>query len=340
MNRKLFSEDVFVVLLAGGRGVRFWPLSQENRPKQFLKIFGKDPLIVSTLKRIKKAFPLKQIYIVTNKEQSTLLNKQLSRFRFPKKNILLEPEGKNTAPAIGWAAIEIRKQNPDGVMVVMPCDHLIGNVRYFYKDLIKAARTAKADKLVIFGIRPTRVEIGYGYIKSQNYAKINKFIEKPNEKIGRKLIKTRSCFWNSGIFIWKTDRILKEIRLHSPSLFKNLSRIRNKKSLKNIWRRIKPVSIDIAVLEKSHNVFMHPANFSWDDLGSWRTWSELMKKDKSGNYFAGNCKDLGSKNTTILNDDKKQVMTLGLKDLIVVNTKDGLLVCHKDKTQDVKKLIG
>ena len=329
MSNKL--DNVYAVLLAGGRGRRFWPLSQEDRPKQFLKIFGKDSLLVQTLKRIKNIVPLSHVFIVTNKNQSALLKKQLKNFKFSDKNILFEPKAKNTAPAIGLAALEIKRRNPKAVMIVLPCDHLITDVKNFYKDIIKSVRLARQERLAIFGIRPTRIETGYGYIKSRNYAKIDKFIEKPNEALARKLIKAKNCFWNSGIFVWKADRILKEIKLYKPSLFKLL--------VQKKWNKIKPVPIDVAVLEKSQNAVMIPAHFTWQDLGSWRTWSELMKKNKRGNYLNGDCKDSGSKNITVFSEDRK-VITVGLKDLIIINAKSGLLISHKDKTQDLKKLIG
>jgi mannose-1-phosphate guanylyltransferase/mannose-6-phosphate isomerase len=324
-------EGVCAVVLAGGRGVRFWPLSRENRPKQFLKIFDKDSLLASTIKRIKNLVTPNQIYVITNRNQSPLVRKELKRFRIPSENILIEQKGKNTAPAIGWAAMEIKKRLPEAIMVVLPCDHLVKNVEYFYKDLIRSIRAAGEDRLVVFGVKPTRAETGYGYIKSNKDYSVEKFIEKPNKKLAARLIKTKRTYWNSGMFVWKADKILKEIKLHNPDLFKTLA--------KKKWTEIKPVSIDVAVLEKSRDVVMVPAHFVWNDLGGWRTWSELMKKDKFGNYFSGNCKDLDSRNITVLSEDKK-VVTLGLKDLIIINARDGLLVCHKDKTEDIKKLIG
>ena len=331
MSKQLFSKDVFIVLLAGGRGVRFWPLSQEHHPKQFLKIFGNDSLLVSTFKRIKDIVSRNNIYILTNKSQSSLLKRQLKGLKFPNKNILLEPSVKNTAPAIGLAALEIKKRSPNAVMVVLPCDHLIMDTKHFYRDLIKAVREAKKEKIVIFGIKPDSSETGYGYIKSGRGLKIDKFIEKPNTKLAAQYIKSKKYFWNSGIFICKADKLLNEIKLYKPALFRAL--------LQRRWNKIQPVSVDVAILERSKSVSMISAHFKWNDLGNWKVWSKLMKKNKSGNFFKGDCKDLGSKNISVLNEGQR-VLTLGLKDLIIVNTKNGILVSHKDKTQSIKRLVG
>lgn len=343
MKNNELAKDTCALILAGGKGVRFWPLSQENKPKQFLKIMWNDSLLVATIKRIRKIIPQNKIYIIANNKQKSILNKEIKKLNFPKGNILFEPEAKNTAPAIGWAAREILRRNANAIMMVFPCDHYIANLSNFYKDVENAVYIAKQGRLVVFGIRPTRAETGYGYIKIKNpclnYYDIDKFIEKPSLDKATVFLKDRSYFWNSGIFVWKAQEILKEIQLYEPDLFVRLNKIKDRKNSKNLWHNIKPISIDNAVLEKSKKIVMIAARFIWSDLGSWYTYSEFLKKDKHGNHFRGDCKDSGSRNIAVINFNQP-IRTLGLKDLVIVNTKDGLFISHKCKTGDIKRLIG
>ena len=357
-------DHIHAVILAGGSGTRFWPLSRESCPKQMLQIVGEDTLIRQTIKRMNGFVPPENIWIVTTEDKAQdikfhleSLGSLVERIQFIK-----EPVGRNTAPAIGLAAIYLQHLTSDSVMVVMPSDHAIPDNEKYLGDLKVAIEAAMEDCLVTFGIKPNRPETGYGYIKVDHSSKIKLkgvlkvecFVEKPNLETAKKYLLDGNYFWNSGIFVWKTSKILSEIEKHLPSLYKTLKEIEsllfyfdqpnqpnklNKPNkLNELYSSLENISIDYGIMERSSNGLMVPANFLWSDLGSWTALDEMIKKDDAGNIVKGNTIDIGSENSTIFAGERL-VATIGLKDMVVVDTPDATLVIPKERVQEVRKIV-
>ncbi len=337
------NDHLYALVLAGGVGSRFWPLSRQLEPKQFHCVTGKRTLIQETLWRIKNKIRPERIFLITNVAYLFDIKKQISHFKIPSENILLEPEGKNTAPAIGWAAKHINSLDSEAVMVVLSSDHLILKPQKFLKILDKATVVARNNYLVTLGIKPTRPDTGYGYLKisSKNlklkYYPVEKFLEKPNEQKAREYFGDKNFLWNSGIFIWKAAIILREIKKHLPLLYASINRI-NKENIKKVWEEIKPISIDYGVMEKSKRVVTIPADIEWTDLGSWQSLSQALKKDNDGNVIKADCINIDSKNIFVMGSERL-ITTIGLEDLVLVDTPDALLVCRKDLSQRVKEIV-
>ncbi len=350
------------MILAGGSGTRFWPLSRETRPKQMLQIVGEDSLLRETIKRIHGFVPGKNIWIVTTEDKAQDIRFHIDSLGTLAKEIqfINEPVGRNTAPAVGLAALYLNHLSPESIMVVLPSDHAIPDPEKFLRDLKLAVQGAKEGSLVTFGIKPIRPETGYGYIKvrskmkSKGLFKVERFFEKPDLKTAKKYLSHGGYFWNSGIFVFKTSQILTEIRTHLPGLYDTLkkiqallfepdrplnpqSAIRNPQSM-TLYSRLKPISIDYGIMERSPNIRMVPAKFRWSDLGSWAALDEVIEKDKAGNILRGNTINIGSENSTVFAGDRL-VATIGLKDMVVVDTPDATLVTPKDRVQEVRMIV-
>jgi len=334
----------YAVILAGGVGSRFWPFSRELEPKQFIKIIGQDSLLQSTIRRLKGLVDPSRTYIVTNKIYFYEVKAQVARFRIPDKNIILEPQGKNTAPAVGLCAKIISGFDPEAVLLVLPSDHYIKNVVNFKQALIKAISCAQQNFLVTLGIKPTGPSVGYGYIKagkkSDGYYRVEKFLEKPDLNKAKKYFRDKTFYWNSGMFIWKACVLLEEIKKYLPGLFANLQLIDSTGDLERVWKRIEPISVDYGIMEHSKRIALIEANFYWTDLGSWEALSEIFPKDKKGNISSGDTLDLDSQGVCVFSRGNRLVSTIGLKDAVIADTPDALLVCHRSRTQDVKKMVG
>ena len=350
----------YAVILAGGIGSRFWPLSRDLEPKQFLNICSTRPMVDETANRISSLIKKENIYIATNKLHVKKIKNCLRNFNIPLKNVLSEPESKNTLAPIAFLSSRINKIDPDAVIVILPCDHIIKQKDKFLKLLKRALDIAKQGYIVTLGVHPKRPETGYGYIKIKSKIsaikiggfakkfgekiqnpkiyKVDKYIEKPGLVRAKGFIKDKRYYWNSGIFIFRADVILDEIKKFMPNVHKTIADIKNKKDLKRLWHKLPSLSVDYAIMEKTKRMALLPADYGWLDIGSWQAIEEILKKDKYGNIFRGNCISIENKNTLIWSD-KRLVAALGLKDIIIVNTKDALLVCSKDKTQDVKKVV-
>ncbi len=349
-NRNKSSGKLYAAILAGGIGSRFWPLSRETTPKQLLKVVGDESLLKSTILRLNPLVPPERVMIVTNSRQAELIRLHLSYDgKILSPGYVVEPFGKNTAPAIGLAAIELIKKDPGAVMAVLPADHIIGDSRAFRSALKAAHRAALDGHLVTFGIKPTAPETGYGYIKAKKgktgkidgfeIRAVERFVEKPDIKRARAYLKAGGYFWNSGIFLWKAERILEEFKTHLPGIYGALNDIKNGMSVSDAYSKMDNISIDHGVLEKSGNVVVIPANFPWSDMGSWSSFSEILDPDQGGNIIKGRVVDIGSRNSIIFGCDRV-VATIGLKDIILVDTPDATLVCPKDRAQDVKEVVG
>jgi mannose-1-phosphate guanylyltransferase len=342
--------NLYAVIMAGGIGARFWPRSKKKSPKQLLKIVGENTMIQETVKRINGLVPKENILIVTNETQKPGIMEQLPEI--PVENIIVEPFGRNTAACIGLASIIIQKRSPDAVTFVMPADHIIKDNEKFLETLKTAAKfSSEKNALVTIGIQPTRPETGYGYIQidedsgKNNLYKVLTFAEKPNYATAVNFIKSGDFFWNSGMFIWKIDMILNEISNLMPDLFEGLIQIKEHintpdfpNKLNEIYGHLKSISIDYGIMEKSDKVYLVKGIFSWSDVGSWEAVYELSDKDADGNVKVGTVYTDMALDSYIYSPDKLTAV-IGLDNVIVINCNNALLICKRDKAQDVKNII-
>ena len=337
---------MYHVILAGGSGTRFWPYSRKRKPKQLLKIFSDKSMIQMTLDRILKFSTIEKIYIVASEDLCKLIYKEIN---IPKSNLLIEPKGKNTAPAIGLAAIHIYKKNPKAKMAIYPADQIIENQSSFI-DTIRLADEIieKNSSLITIGINPKYPATGYGYIQyidnDENYYKVKSFAEKPPINTAMKFLESGDFLWNSGIFVWEAKLILLEMKQHMPDLHESLSLIydtidTNNYSvvLKQEWELIDSESIDYGILEKSSNVCTIKGEFEWIDIGSWKSVFDLMKKNKK-NHFEGNIVTIDT-NDSLIFSPQKLTAVIGMKDVIIVNLNDATLVMPMNRSEEVKKIV-
>lgn len=345
----------YSIILAGGQGSRFWPQSRTLEPKQFLSLHKDKSLFEQTLLRIRPLIPTDNIFIVTCELYRHQIYELIKPFNIPRNNLIFEPEGKNTAPSIGVAARLINRRDPSARICILPCDHIIRNKQRFVAILKQAFKICE-NHLIIFGVSPHRPATGYGYIKAgagSPYAgnscrlpgvntriyKVNKFYEKPDVLTAKKFLKDRSYFWNSGIFVGSSRLFLREFKVCLPRLYKQLNLINQISDIAKIWKNIKPVSFDCGVLEKTRQLLMiATSGLGWSDLGSWQAWDEELKKDKDGNLIDADVVNLDSKDITILGG-YRLIAAIGLRNLIIVDTPDALLVTEKNKTERVRQIV-
>ncbi len=351
------NDHLYPVIMAGGSGTRFWPLSRHLFPKQLLRIIGDETLIQQTMRRVVKRANAGHVLISTNPAQADSIRVQLGEWKDAlKDNFVLEPEGRNTAPAIALAALELVRRDPDAVMLVVPADHIVKGQSEFDAAVDLAAGLAGKGYLVTFGIKPIRPETGYGYIKPNKKLTLEKagklkghpvsrFVEKPNMSKAVQYLRAGDYYWNSGMFVWRAATVLDEIKRHQPKLYQGIERIRGlqeqgalKAAIDDEYRKLDPVSIDTGVMEKSSKAAVVPVSFEWSDVGSWGSLDEVAPKDKAGNVIGGRVIDLDSRNS-IVYGDRRVVATIGLTDMVVVDTPDATLVCPKSRAQDVKKVV-
>jgi mannose-1-phosphate guanylyltransferase len=339
--------------MAGGRGERFWPKSRQDLPKQFLRLLGDRTMLQRTVSRLRQLVEPEQIYIVTGKVYYDIVRDQVPEV--PAENLILEPVGRDTAAAIGLSAVTISRRDPDGVMIILPADHYIADEERFCKVLESAvAVAAPGNALVTLGITPNRPETGFGYIaRGRLYDTIegnpaylvDRFAEKPDYERALEYLASGNYYWNSGIFVWKADMILHEIEQRLPELHAGLQQIAGafgtgdySSTLLKIFTGLPKISIDYGVMEKAGNVVVLPGNFGWDDVGSWTALESYKEKDEQGNCLEGRGVLVDTKNTLVFTSDKV-VATLGVENLIVVESRDSILICHKEHAQEIKKVI-
>ena len=339
------------LIMAGGKGERFWPRSRRNLPKQFLQLTDDNKTMIQlTVERILPIVDAQDIFIVTNRDYKELVMEQLPEI--PQENILCEPVGKNTAPAIGWGAIEIEKKYGEAMMLVLPSDHLIKYKQMYVSVLKDAVKIAQENgNLVTLGITPTKPETGYGYIKfnpeeMEDHAyRVAEFVEKPDYETAKHYLDTEEYLWNSGMFIWKTSTILKNFKQYLPQIYDGLMTIKQalvteakNEVLEACFSEFPSESIDFGILEKAKDIFVLPGAFGWDDLGSWLAVSRIRKANDLGNVVSGNVITIDSKNC-IIEGSEKLIATIGLENIIVVDTQDATLICDKQSTGDIKKVL-
>lgn len=339
--------------MAGGTGERFWPQSRSTRPKQFLSLTPDgETMIQKTIGRLAPIVDKEDIFIVTNKKYIGLVNEQLPDI--PAENIIAEPASRNTAPCIGLAAgIIEKKYGEDTVMLVLPSDHLIKFNSMFINTLRQAVTVAESDNnLVTIGITPTYPETGYGYINFSDTQtsypgaySVVRFVEKPNIELAKQYVNSGEYLWNSGMFVWKTSSILMNLRKFLPETAAKLEKIAEcygsdsfESVLKELFPQVESKSIDFGVMEHADNIFTIPGNFGWDDVGSWLSMERINPTNEFGNMVKGDVISIATKNSTIIGG-KRLIATIGLDELIIVDTDDAILICSKENTQDVKKVI-
>jgi mannose-1-phosphate guanylyltransferase len=345
---------MYIVILAGGSGTRFWPLSRKSTPKQLMSVFGGKSMLQRTVERVLPLHP-KRIMVVTNALQAAETRSQLEYIQGVPVDVVEEPVGRNTAPAIGLAASIIARFDPDGIMAVLPADHYILDEERFRETLLKGREVAKESTLVTLGITPTRPETGYGYIEAESdgggaAVPVKRFVEKPSIERALEFLETGRFYWNSGMFIWGACTILDQIAKLMPELSSALAQLTFeqdvwaisdlKPQIAEIYPGIKGESIDFGVMEKAEDVQVIAASFGWSDVGSWSALPEVMEADREGHVIinASGSVSVGSEGCLAYGGGK-MVALVGVKDLIVVDTPDAVLVCDKSAAQDVKKVV-
>lgn len=346
-------KTLYAVIMAGGKGSRFWPKSREKMPKHLLNITGKKTIIQKTVERIEPLIPAENIFVVTGVAHCDEVIRQLPDL--PGKNIIIEPFMRNTAPCIGLAAMHIKKRDPDGIMVVLPSDHYISDEEAFRHTIATAGKMAqKGSFLLTIGVYATRPETGYGYmeqgetvtvIEGKEIFKVKSFREKPDLRQAEIFLQERGFYWNSGMFIWNVSAILHEIETFLPNLYQGLLRIEDalgtdyeKDIIMEVYQKLTPVSIDYGVMERSKKTLLIKGDFGWSDIGSWNALWEVLHKDGDGNAVRGRFIGIDSSNSLVYSPDKL-VALVGVKDLIVVETPDSLLICRRQASQDIRKVV-
>ncbi|MFQ5568351.1 MAG: mannose-1-phosphate guanylyltransferase [Rhodothermales bacterium] len=345
---------IYTVIMAGGIGSRFWPQSRTARPKQFINVFGDATLIQNTLGRMQGLVPPERCFVVTHDRYVDQTCDQLPAL--PRENVLAEPISRNTAPCIAYAAMRLLAQDPDATMIVLPADHVIGNVRKFHAVLRVAIEKAQEpDALVTIGIHPTHPETGYGYIQFTPPADLDldephaypvrTFAEKPDLPTAERFLDSGDFVWNSGMFIWRADTILDQMKQHLHDTYEAFQPLQTafgteaeRTTLKQAYRRSPRISIDYGVMEQAANVHVVPASFGWSDVGDWRAVYDLSKKDAHGNALHNHVILHGSSRCLVQANDRL-VALVGVHDTVVVDTEDALLICNRESTQQVKKIV-
>lgn len=339
------------LIMAGGKGERFWPKSRVSTPKQFLSLTGDGKTMIQlTVERIRPLVELEDIYIATNESYRELVKEQLPGI--PEENILCEPVGRNTAPCIGLGAVHVRKKYDDATMIVLPSDHLIKNLSIFEDTFREACEVAEqGENLVTVGITPNYPEVGYGYIKyikdvkNGNAFAVDRFVEKPNLEKATEYLNSGDYLWNSGMFVWRVSTILDNFKKYMPDIYAGLEKIeaaiktpQQNEVLVSEFTAMASESVDYGIMEKASNIFILPGNFGWDDVGSWLAVERIRDVDSDNNCVKGNVVSVNTKNCTIEAQDKL-IATVGLDNIVIVDTDDATLVCDKAHAGEIKQIL-
>lgn len=328
-----------IVIMAGGKGTRFWPWSTTEKPKQFMSFLGgNETLLQQTYKRFCRWLPIENIYIITTEEYADLVREQI---KIPEQQLLIEPARRDTGPCAALCARTFLRQQSDEVFASVPADHFISRSEGL-KDAFKLAeKEAEKDKVIVtLGIKPTRPETGYGYIqceeKDGEYLKAKRFIEKPSADHAQQLYKMNNVYWNSGIFVWKPSTVAYFMKKFQPQLYQLFKA--EDEQIEKIYRSLPNISVDYAILEKADSIHTIPVHFDWDDVGKWSALERFYPVSESGNIIIGDAATSEVENCIIKVDQTKAVIA-GVKDLIIASTAEGLLICHKSKEKELKNLL-
>jgi len=344
-------KHTYAVIMAGGSGTRFWPLSRRHHPKQLLTLFGQQSLLEQTVARIQPVIPPSHIYIFTSAEILRKARQLLPRI--PSFQIVGEPASRNTAPTLGVAAHEIARRDPEGLMVVLPSDHIIGKPVIFRQVLGAACRVASTPgRSVVLGLKPTRPDTGFGYVRlgglegkvaGHEVFRVEDFKEKPTLAVARRYVSSGRHLWNGGMFIWKASTLIENLERFQPEMASRLRQIADaggvrSRAFRRLYPKFQKISIDYALMEKISSIYALPADIGWNDVGSWAVAYELGNQDAEKNVRLGASLSLDSHGNMVVSP-KKYVVTVGVDDLIVVETDDALLVCARERSQDVGKAV-
>lgn len=340
----------YSVIMAGGGGTRFWPLSRQSKPKQVLNITGNDSMINETINRHASFIPVEDTYIVTNSRQKQILS-EVVLDGMQEKNILIEPFARNTAPCVLLAAMKLYKTHGDGIMCVYPADHHIANVEEFEKIMNQAIDVAnETDKLVTIGIKPTFPSTGYGYIAHRANEKssvfdVQRFVEKPNLERAKEYVEAGNYLWNSGMFIWKISVILANFERFLPRMYESMQSYmeaigtdQEEEALENAYREVDSISIDYGIMERANDVLVIPGDFGWNDVGSWDALAAIYPPDDNQNVVNSDFIGLETSGTIVYSEERL-IATIGLQNMIVVDSGDAIMVCPKDRAQEVKNVV-
>ena len=344
-------EHIYCVIMAGGKGERFWPLSTRTSPKPFLSLIGDKTMIQMTMDRVRYLAPEERTFVVLGEDHLEIAKRQLAQL--PDEHFIVEPAGRDTAPCIGFTAMAMRALDPEAVMVVLPADHYIPDQDAFVKTIWQAIECARSgDYLVTIGIKPTRPETGYGYIHAFEEAqlergpacyKVNRFVEKPNAPTAVDYLADGRYYWNSGVFVWKAQTVLEGIGQHMPALYEGLMKIdqailaNEDEKIDEIFKGFESQSIDYGLMEKADNVIMIRANFGWDDVGTWSSLLRVVEVDRNGNYTRGEPICIDAQDCVVCGDGVT-IGAIGVSNLIIVASKDGVLVCDVSRDQEARKI--
>jgi mannose-1-phosphate guanylyltransferase len=344
----------YALIMAGGVGTRLWPLSRRNRPKQSLRLIGERTMFEHAIDRIAPLFQPEEIFVVAGADQVGTLWAQAPEL--PQENLIAEPEGRGTAPAIGLGAIHLHRKDPDAVMAVLTADHFISDVALFRRALAAAEQVAAEGHLVTLGIKPAAPSTGYGYIKQgESLGKMDgfevfraeRFTEKPSAETALHMVESGEYSWNSGMFIWQVARILEEFERQMDAFYAQLAEVEAtlgtpgyKPTLGRVWPQVTKQTIDYGVMEGAGDVAVIPVDIGWSDVGSWASLLDLLPADASGNTVVGPHAGIDTRDTLVFNKNgKRLVATIGVADLVIVDTEDALLVCPKEREQDVREMV-
>jgi len=361
------SRKIHPVIMAGGSGTRFWPLSRRNRPKQFLALAGDTPLLAATVARLPPLAPPSRTYVVCGPKHAAAARRMLPKL--PRENFIVEPVARNTAPCVGLAALHVAAKDPRGVIAMLPADHHVARPAAFREALAAAAQLAERGAIATIGIHPSRPETGYGYLKlgprlavragggggkgkGKGKAaggaphKVERFVEKPDLVTAARYLADGGYLWNSGIFVFRADVILEEIRRAMPVLGEQLDVIERdlgtpgyEKTLRRVFPDCPSISIDYGVMEKSHRIAVVPADFGWSDVGSFAALPDVRPTDHLGNVAEGDALVLDGRNNVVVATRDRPVAVVGIDDVVVVDAGDAILVCRRDRAQDVRRAV-
>lgn len=338
------------LIMAGGKGTRFWPLSTEEKPKQFLKLIGDKTMIQMTIDRVKPIIPIERIFVCTGEKYVGLVKEQLPEL--PIRNIIVEPEGRNTAPCIALSALAIKRYYKDATMAVLPSDHLISNEDKFREILLDGESYLKQnyESILTLGMTPNRAETGYGYIKftenktvvnNNEVIKVEKFVEKPDKDRAEEYLAEGSYLWNGGMFLWTVDNIINRVKEHIPNTYEALKGIEEveeeklQELINNNYKKTDAISVDYAILENTDEIRVIPSDIGWDDIGTWRSVERYRKKDLNNNIVNENVRVIESKSNMAINKEKKVVM-IGVEDIMTVETDDAIFIVKKDYMDNLR----
>ncbi len=345
----------FIVIMAGGKGERFWPQSRLRRPKQLLPVVGNSPLLNQTVERLSGFVPLENVFVLTNSLQRDAVLEVCPQL--PEENVVAEPVGRDTAAAVALAAFLVKQRNADGIFAILPADHVIYDKASFHSVLNSAFMAAERNKvLVTIGIVPTEPATGYGYIQQgeeiekiegHSICRVERFVEKPDLETAKRYVDSSEYLWNGGMFIWRVQVIEKALESYVPELYTDFLKIEQQvkkgvpilTTLAELFPGLQKISIDYAVMEKADNVVTVPANFDWDDVGEWSAIARHSEADPDGNVLKGSVMVEKGSNNLVVSSEDHLVALIGVEDLIVVKTKDATLVCHRSDGQNIKRLV-